>query len=121
MFASIASSVERRPHRVAAGRIADARGEVADQQRDVVPRVDELLQLAQHHRVADVQVGARRIEPELDAQRLPAREARRQLVGGFDVLAAVGERLRRAWAALRWSSSRSSNIVTPDPPSSALP
>ena len=62
MLAAIASSVERRAHRVAAGRIADARGEVADQERHVVARVDELLQLAQHDGVADVQVGGRRVE-----------------------------------------------------------
>ena len=55
--------------------VADARGVVADDQHHPVPGVLELAQLAQHDRVAEVDVGRGRVDPELDAQR-PALGAR---------------------------------------------
>ena len=53
---------ERRARRVAAGRIADQAGEIADQEDDRVAQVLEVLQLADEHGVAEVQVGRGRIE-----------------------------------------------------------
>ena len=46
-----------RPQRGAARRVADAGGEVADDQDDGVAGVLELAQLLQHDRVAEVDVG----------------------------------------------------------------
>ncbi len=95
--------------------------------------VDEALQQPQHDRVADVQVGRGRVQAEIDAQRAAPFEprassasvstwsqpsvrnsARSRGVRVVDVIVvmrdvghAVGE--------------RSSNTVTPPPPSSALP
>ena len=60
---------ERRPRGVAARRVADERREVADDEHDRVAEVLELPQLAQRHRVAEVQVGRGRVDAELDAQR----------------------------------------------------
>ena len=64
---------ERRPRRVATGRIADHSGEIADQERDFVTEGLELPHLVDEHRVAEMQIGRGRIEPRLDAQRLAAR------------------------------------------------
>ena len=60
---------EHRPGGGAARGIADARGEVADDQHDGVAGVLELAQLAEHHRVAEVDVRRRRVQTELDAER----------------------------------------------------
>ena len=60
---------EQRAQRRAPGGIADARGVVADDQHDAVTGVLELAQLAQHDRVAEVDVGRGRVDPELHAQR----------------------------------------------------
>jgi hypothetical protein len=59
-----------RPARLgAARRVADHPGEVADDDDDLVAQLLEVAQLLQHHGVAEVQVGRRRVEPELDLQR----------------------------------------------------
>jgi hypothetical protein len=71
---------ERRARRVAAGRIADQRREIADQEDHRVPEVLQLAHLVQHDRVADVDVGRGRVEPELDAQRLAGGRAARELL-----------------------------------------
>lgn len=71
---------ERRARRVAAGRIADQRREIADQEDHRVPEVLQLAHLVQHDRMADVDVGRGRVEPELDAQRLAGGRAARELL-----------------------------------------
>ena len=60
------------------GRIADAGGVVADDQDDDVAGVLELAQLLEHDHVAEVDVGGRRVDPELHPQRpsLAGRAAR---------------------------------------------
>ena len=63
---------QRRAGGVAAAGVADQRGEVADQEDHLVPQVLQLAHLVQHHGVADVDVGRRRVQPQLDAQRLAA-------------------------------------------------
>ena len=50
---------ERRARGVAAGRVADQPGEVADEEDDAVPELLELAHLVQQHRVAEVQIRAR--------------------------------------------------------------
>ena len=60
---------EHRAQRRAPRGVADAGRVVADDQHDAVPGVLELAQLAQHDRMAEVDVGRRRVDPELDAQR----------------------------------------------------
>ncbi len=66
---------ERRPRVVTPGRIADARGEVADQQDHAVAEFDELLQFVQHDRVPEVQQRPSRIDAEFDGQALFSRNA----------------------------------------------
>ena len=67
----------RSPPRVSGGRVFDrpvgspiSAGEVADQEHHAVPEVLEVLHLPDQHGVAQVQVGRRRIEPDLDDERL---------------------------------------------------
>ncbi len=67
-LASISSLGEHRAQRRAPRRVADARGVVADDQHHAVAGVLELAQLAQHDRVAEVDVGRGRVDPELHAQ-----------------------------------------------------
>ena len=52
-------------------RVADRRGEVADDQHRRVPGVLELPQLAQHDREAQVDVGRGRVDAELHPERPP--------------------------------------------------
>jgi hypothetical protein len=61
---------ERRARAVAPRGVADQGGEVADQEDHLVPQVLQLAHLVEHHRVADVDVGRRGVQPQLDAQRL---------------------------------------------------
>ena len=60
---------EHRAGSPSARRVAHARGVVADDQDDRVAEVLELAQLAQDDGVAEVDVGRRRVDAELDAQR----------------------------------------------------
>ncbi|ABA51107.1 hypothetical protein BURPS1710b_3413 [Burkholderia pseudomallei 1710b] len=71
---------ERRAGRVAARRIADQRREIADQENHRMAEILQLAHLVQHDRVAEVDVGRRRIEAQLDAQRLVRRRAFRELL-----------------------------------------
>ena len=75
--------------RRAPARVADARGVVADDQHDAVAEVLELAQLLQHDRVAEVDVGRGRVDPELDAQLAPVARGGRQL----GLQAALGQAL----------------------------
>ncbi len=68
---------------VPAGGVADHRGEVADDEDDRVPEVLELPHLLHQHGVAEVQIGARRVEAGLDPERPPGAEALLEL--GADV------------------------------------
>ena len=61
---------EARAQLVLARRVADHRGEVADEEDDRVPELLELPHLRHQDGVAEVEVGARRIEAGLHAQRL---------------------------------------------------
>ena len=83
---SICSRRQRRARDVAARRIADQSGEVADQEDDGVAHVLEVFQLAHQHGVAEVQVGRGGIEAGLDAQRFPG--TRRSLELGAQFLRA---------------------------------
>ena len=58
----------RRTRDVAAGRIADQAGHIADQEDDGVAQVLKMLHLAQQDRVAQVQVGRGGVEAGLDAK-----------------------------------------------------
>jgi hypothetical protein len=71
---------QRRAGGVAAGRVADHRREVADQENYLMPQVLQLAHLVQHHRMAEVDVRRGRVQAELDAQRLPGRLRARQLL-----------------------------------------
>ena len=74
---------ERRAGGRAARGIADQAGDVADQEDHRVAQVLEVLQLADQHGVAEVQVGRGGIESGLDAQRLAG------LAGVFQALAQI--------------------------------
>ena len=65
---------ERRAGGVAAGRVADERGAVADDERHAVAEILELAQLAQGHRMAQMDIGGRRVDAELHVQRHAALE-----------------------------------------------
>jgi hypothetical protein len=60
----------RRTSNVAARRIPDQSRHIADQENHRVPQVLKMLHFSQQHRVAQVQIGSRRIEPRFHAQRL---------------------------------------------------
>ncbi len=74
---------QRRARDVAPGRVADHRGEVADQEDHLVAQVLQLAQLVQDHRMAQVQVRRGWIEAQLDAQRHAALLGARQLLREF--------------------------------------
>ncbi len=118
MLASICFARERRAHRVAAARVADARGEIADDQRYVVTRFGKALQLVQHDHEAQVQIGAGRIDAEFDVERTPQLQACAKVIGSFDVVESIEQELDVGKARV---SHPSSNIVTPPEPSSSLP
>jgi hypothetical protein len=63
-------AAERRTRGVAPGGIADEPGAVADEEDDGVAQILEVLQLADEHGVAQVQVGRGGIEAGLDAHGL---------------------------------------------------
>ena len=60
---------ERLAGDVLAGGVADERGGVADEEDDGVAELLEVAQLADEHRVAEVEVGRGGVEAGLDAQR----------------------------------------------------
>ena len=66
---------KRRTRGRAARWVADHAGEIADQEDGSVAEILKVLQLAQNHRVAEMQVGSGRVHAELHAQRF-ARGAR---------------------------------------------
>ncbi|MFU0842271.1 MAG: hypothetical protein ACFWTZ_06680 [Burkholderia sp.] len=74
---------ERRARHVAARGIADAGGEVAHEEDDRVAEVLELAQLVEHHGVAEMDVGSRRVEAELAAQGLARRLGAGELLHEF--------------------------------------
>src|SRR6202521_1749749 len=61
---------QRRPRRRAACRIADPPGEISDQGDDGVSEILKMFELAQQHRVPQVQIVRSRIEARLHPQRL---------------------------------------------------
>ena len=63
---------ESRPRIALACGIADHRRELADKQDGLVAAILELPHLPEEHRVSDVEVGTRRVEAGLHAQRLAA-------------------------------------------------
>ncbi len=52
----------------------DHRGEIADQENRRVPQILKMLQLAQHHGVAQMNIGRRGIHAQLHAQWLARRD-----------------------------------------------
>ena len=88
---------EHGPRRRAPGRIAHARRVVADDQHDGVPEVLELAQLLQHDGVAEVQVGRRRVQAELDAQRPALGQALLERARGRHLDRVAGQELRRGF------------------------
>ena len=88
-------AAQHRPRGRAPRGVADAGGPVADDQHRQVPGVLELAQLAQHDRVAEVDVRRRRVDAELHAQRPAERELLREGVGRQAVDGAGGQARRR--------------------------
>ena len=60
---------QRRAGAVAARRVANHGGEVADQENHLVPQVLQLAHFVEYHRVADVDVRRSRVQAQFDAQR----------------------------------------------------
>ena len=88
-LASISSARQHRPAAVAAAGVADPGRVVADDQHHRVPGLLELRELAQDDHVAEVDVGSRRVDAQLHAQRPPAAELLRQRSLGQHVLGSV--------------------------------
>ena len=72
---------ERRARAVAARRITDQRREIADQKNHLVAQILQLPHLVEHHRVADVNVGCRGVQTQLDTQGFARGLGARQLLG----------------------------------------
>ena len=105
---------QRRPRLALARRVADGRREVADDEDGAVAGVLELAQLAQHDRVAEVEVRPARVAAELDEQRHARRGARlrggREAARGQgvgDAAHEVGEGRLGSRHRSRWVSRRS--------------
>jgi hypothetical protein len=83
------------PSGVAAGGVTDPRRVVADDEHGAMTPVLELADHAQRHRVAQGDVGRRRVHPELDPERCARPRAALELgaqVGlGHDLVGAAGE------------------------------
>ena len=63
----------------AAGRIADRRGKVADEKNHRMAMALEIAQLLERQRMAQMQVGRRRVHSQLDSQRAAFAQFRGQL------------------------------------------
>ena len=87
---------QARAGRRLARRVADHRGEVAEDQHRDVAEILEQAQPAQHHGEPEVDVGRRRVDAELDPQRLAAFELLAQLGRRDDVDRARGQQLELA-------------------------
>ena len=84
--AVLARLLKRQRHAglAAAGRIADHRGEIADDEHDLMPEVLKHAQLAQHDGMAEMQVGPARVGAELDLQASAAFQLLLQSLLGID-------------------------------------
>ena len=80
-----------RTGRVAPGRVADERRTVSDDECDLVAKVLELAELAQRDGVADMDVGSRRIDTELDVEGFAALELLEQSAFRHDLRRARGD------------------------------
>ena len=69
-----------RTRAVAARGVADKSRAVADDERDAVTQILELTELTQRNSVADVDIGSRGIDAELDIQRLAALQLFKQIL-----------------------------------------
>ena len=85
---------EGRAGGVAAGRIADQRGAVADDEGYAMAEVLELAHLAQRHGMAEVQVGGGGVDAELDVQRHALGELRLELLHRHDLHGSRGDDLQ---------------------------
>ena len=111
---------QHRPCRRAATGVPDARRVVADDQHDGVARVLELAQLLEHHGVAEMDVGGRRVEAELDAQRTVLREPPLERSAGQAVDRVAGQMRGRASGVRGGSAIRPNARVAARPQVSAV-
>src|SRR6266446_9738772 len=77
---------QRRPRSRASRRIADHSGEIPDQKNDRVSEILKMFQLAQQHRVPQMQIGRGRIKARLHSQRLARSERAFELGAQFGFL-----------------------------------
>ena len=75
---------QRRARGRATTRITDHRGEVANDEHDVMSQLLKLLQLPQTDRMTEMNVRRSRIDAELDAERFAARELVREFLLAVD-------------------------------------
>ena len=76
---------ELRARGVAPGRVPDERRAVADDECHLMPQILELAQLAQGHRMAQMDIGGCRIDAELHVQRHAALELLQERRFGHDL------------------------------------
>ena len=74
---------QRGPGDLLPGGISDHPGEIADDEDDAMAELLEVLHLADHNRVAEVEVGRGGIESDFDGQRFAARQLGLQ-IGAID-------------------------------------
>ena len=99
---------EARAELVLARRIADHRGELAHEEDHLVPQVLELTHLRHQHGVADVEIGARRIEARLDAKGPPVASAfLSRASSSARTWTSTAPRVRTAICSSRWVSCAS--------------
>ena len=85
--------IQHRTRLVLAGRIADERGVVADDEHGFVAEVLELPEFAQDNAVAEMQVGRGGVATEFDAQGLAGLEFLEQLLARDDGLTAGSQQV----------------------------
>ena len=74
---------ERWPRGVAARRVTDQCGEIANQKDHGVTQILQLTHFVEHHRVPQVDVWRRRVQPQFDAQRHATGHAAGQFLRPF--------------------------------------
>ncbi len=79
---------QMRPRCGSPARVANHSSKISDDQNGLMSEVLKLPQLPQHNRVAEMNVGGGRVDPELDTQRTTERQLLAQLIFANDLCCA---------------------------------
>lgn len=100
---------ERLACRALAGRVADHPGEIADQEKNLVPEILELAQLVEQDGMPEMQIRRRRIEARLDPQRTAEGQLPAKRIFEEDFVGPALDQRKRTFELLH--DVRSSNLV----------